>query len=254
MANIIEMPKLSDTMTVGTLIKWLKKEGDPVKTGDALAEVETDKATMELESFFDGTLLAIFAREGSQVEIGTALCAVGPAGEKVEAPAGKTPPAAPPAPAKAEAPQPAVAPAPAPAQAAPAPASGAPKAAAAPASGAPQPAPAPAPATPKAPAAPVRAEASGRIRISPLARKLAAEKGIDPSGITGSGPGGRIVRADVLAAPKSSGPAAGAGPPQLRAAVASGRPIQEEKLVPVSNIRGTIARRLLESKTQMRHD
>ena len=74
-------------MTVGTLVKWLKKEGDPVKTGDVLAEVETDKATMELESFFDGALLAIFVREGSQVAIGEALCAIGKPGEKVAAPA-----------------------------------------------------------------------------------------------------------------------------------------------------------------------
>src|SRR5215203_5250080 len=87
MANIIEMPKLSDTMTVGTLIKWLKKEGDAVKTGDMLAEVETDKATMELESFFDGTLLKIFAPNGSQVELGAPLCAIGKAGEKVDVPA-----------------------------------------------------------------------------------------------------------------------------------------------------------------------
>src|SRR5688500_10024004 len=89
MANIIEMPKLSDTMTVGTLVKWLKKEGDAVKSGDMLAEVETDKATMELESFFDGTLLKIFAPDGSQVELGAPLCAIGKPGEKVEAPAGK---------------------------------------------------------------------------------------------------------------------------------------------------------------------
>ena len=67
MADIIDMPKLSDTMTVGTLVKWLKKEGDAVKVGDMLAEVETDKATMELESFFAGTLLKIFAPDGSQV-------------------------------------------------------------------------------------------------------------------------------------------------------------------------------------------
>ena len=77
MAQIIEMPKLSDTMQVGTLVKWLKKEGDAVKSGDMLAEVETDKATMELESFFDGTLLKIFAPGGSQVAIGAALCAIG---------------------------------------------------------------------------------------------------------------------------------------------------------------------------------
>src|SRR5215212_818042 len=87
MANIIEMPKLSDTMTVGTLVKWLKNEGDAVKTGDMLAEVETDKATMELESFFDGTLLKIFAPGGSQIAIGSPLCAIGKPGEKVDVPA-----------------------------------------------------------------------------------------------------------------------------------------------------------------------
>jgi len=70
MAQIIDMPKLSDTMTVGTLVKWLKKEGDVIKSGDMLAEVETDKATMELESFFDGTLLKQFVAAGAQVEIG----------------------------------------------------------------------------------------------------------------------------------------------------------------------------------------
>src|SRR5215213_11891002 len=96
MANIIEMPKLSDTMTVGTLIKWLKKEGDAVKTGDMLAEVETDKATMELESFFDGTLLKILAPAGSQVALGAPLCAIGKPGEKVDAPAAA--PAPPPKP------------------------------------------------------------------------------------------------------------------------------------------------------------
>jgi len=81
MAEIINMPKLSDTMTVGTLVNWLKKEGDVVKSGMKLAEVETDKATMYLESFFDGTLLKIFAPAGSQVEIGAPLCAVGKPGE-----------------------------------------------------------------------------------------------------------------------------------------------------------------------------
>ena len=86
MANIIEMPKLSDTMTVGTLAKWLKKEGDVVKSGDMLAEVETDKATMELESFFDGTLLKIFTPNGAQVALGAALCAIGKPGEKSRPP------------------------------------------------------------------------------------------------------------------------------------------------------------------------
>jgi pyruvate dehydrogenase E2 component (dihydrolipoamide acetyltransferase) len=226
MANIIEMPKLSDTMTVGTLIKWLKKEGDAVKTGDALAEVETDKATMELESFFDGTLIAVFVPAGSQVPLGAALCAIGKPGEKVAAP--EKPPAA--APAEKPAPAPAAAPAAAPA---------------------PRPAEAPAPAPAPTPA-PTPGE---RVRISPLARKLAAEKGIDPAGIAGSGPGGRIVRADVLSAkPSAKGPAkASAGAASVGASLSNKGPVQEEKLVPVSNIRGTIARRLLESKTQIPH-
>jgi pyruvate dehydrogenase E2 component (dihydrolipoamide acetyltransferase) len=236
MANIIEMPKLSDTMTVGTLIKWLKKEGDAVKTGDMLAEVETDKATMELESFFDGTLIAVFVKEGSQVPLGAALCAIGKPGEKVEAPA-SAPAATPAAPAPAPAAAPAPAPAPAPV------AEGAPAA-----SPAPQAAPAPAPA-PKAAAA----TQGGRVKISPLARKLATEKGISIEGLSGSGPGGRIVRADVLAAPASGGakraPApTGSGMPNF----ARG-PVQEDKLVPVSNVRAIIAKRLLESKTQIPH-
>ena len=232
MADIIDMPKLSDTMTVGTLVKWLKKVGDAVKTGDVLAEVETDRATMELESFFDGALLAVFVAEGSQVPLGAALCAVGKAGEKVDAPAK---PAAAAAPAPAPATAPAAAPAPKPA--------------------APAPAPAPAPVQ----AAPAPAAAPGeRIKISPLARKLAAEKGIDPAGLAGSGPGGRIVRADVLSAPASgSGKSPRAAGPQspssIGASLSAKGPVQEEKLVPVSNIRGIIARRLVESKTQIPH-
>jgi len=231
MANIIEMPKLSDTMTVGTLIKWLKKEGDPVKTGDILAEVETDKATMELESFFDGTLLSIFVKAGAQVPLGAALCAIGKPGEKVEAPAST-------APAAAEAPAPAAPPA----QPSPAPAAPEAKAAPAPA----------APAT-QAPAPPAAPEASGRIRISPLARKVAAEKGVNPAGIAGSGPGGRIVRADIVAAAAGGGAkAASAVLPSASPGIAKG-PIQEDKVVQVSNIRATIARRLVESKTQIPH-
>src|ERR1043165_5776142 len=123
MADIIDMPKLSDTMTVGTLVKWLKKEGDAVKAGDMLAEVETDKATMELESFFTGTLIKIYAQPGSQVAIGAPLCAIGKAGEAApDAPAGsgKAAPAPKAEEKKAETPAPAsAAPSPAPAPAAP---------------------------------------------------------------------------------------------------------------------------------------
>jgi len=224
MANIIEMPKLSDTMTVGTLVKWLKKEGDAVKTGDILAEVETDKATMELESFFDGVLLATFVQAGSEVPLGAALCAIGKAGETVTPPAPKAAPA--PAPA---APAPSATPAPAPAPA-------------------PVPAPAPQPA-----AAPVPSGSAERIKISPLARKLAAEKGINPARLSGSGPGGRIVRADILSAPAAGAPKA-AGPAFSGGGSSGARgPVQEEKSVPVSNMRATTARRLLESKTQIPH-
>ncbi len=222
MAQIINMPKLSDTMATGVLVKWLKKEGDAVKNGDMLAEIETDKATMELESFFDGTLLKIFAPAGSTVPIGAPLAAIGKAGETVDAPAAAAPP---PAAEKKSAPAPAPA---APPSTAPAPAKAAAAPPAAPAASAPAP-------------APTSASLGGRIKISPLAKKLAAAKDIDPAYLTGSGPGGRIVRADILAAEKS---------PQGRLHTG---PVQDDELVPVSNVRGIIARRLVESKTQIPH-
>ena len=229
MANIIEMPKLSDTMTVGTLVKWLKKEGDSVKSGDMLAEVETDKATMELECFFDGTLLKIFSPAGSQVAIGAPLCAVGKPGEVVEAPAGQ-PAAQAAAPASKEEPQ--------------------------------APAPAPVVTAPTHAPAPVAASVSEqsravgeRIKISPLAKKLADEKGVDPSTVTGSGPGGRIVRADIEAAAKNPKPAAksGGGATFTGGAIGAKGPVQIERAVPVSTMRGVIAKRLLESKTTIPH-
>ncbi len=252
MANIIEMPKLSDTMTVGTLVKWLKQEGDVVKTGDMLAEVETDKATMELECFFDGTLLKIFASPGSQVALGAPLCVIGKPGEKVEAPVVKTPAAAStpaqPAAAMQKSDQ---------TKASPTGTSTTSKN---------EPEARPATAAASAPAASAHSAAAaapsleGRIKISPLARKLAAEKKLDPSRITGTGPGGRIVRADVLAAEKNGGASAAAGgASSARAALPAGPgafakgPIQEERSVPVSNMRGAIARRLVESKTQLPH-
>ncbi|MDB6114384.1 MAG: dihydrolipoamide acetyltransferase, partial [Lacunisphaera sp.] len=139
MADIIDMPKLSDTMTVGTLVKWLTKEGDAVKSGDMLAEVETDKATMELESFFTGTLIKIFVQAGGQVAIGAPLCAVGKPGETVDAPAAAAAPAPAPKAEEKKTEEPKAEPAPAPQVAAPVTArSAAPEAA-------PAPAPAPAP-------------------------------------------------------------------------------------------------------------
>ncbi len=242
MANIIEMPKLSDTMTVGTLVKWLKKEGDVVKSGDNLAEVETDKATMELESFFDGTILKIFAEAGSQVALGEPLCAVGKPGETVETPAAKAPSATAKEESKQEAPK---------AETAPQQAASAEKkqTEVAQPSGAPTPAP--------AVAAPARASGE-RVKISPLAKKLAAEKGVDPSTIEGSGPGGRIVRADIEAAAKNPKPAASSAKSGGGAAFSGGTvgakgPIQDDRTVTVSTMRGVIAKRLLESKTTIPH-
>ncbi len=248
MANIIEMPKLSDTMTVGTLVKWLKKEGDVVKSGDNLAEVETDKATMELESFFDGTILKIFAEAGAQVALGEPLCAVGKPGETVEAPAGK--PAAPAAAPKEESKKDTTANK---AEATGQQADAAEKKQSETAKHSAAHSPAPV-----ASAAPARASGE-RVKISPLAKKLAADKGVDPSTVQGSGPGGRIVRADIEAAAKNPNPAASSAKSSGPSASFSGGtvgakgPIQDERTVTVSTMRGVIAKRLLESKTTIPH-
>jgi len=241
MADIIDMPKLSDTMSVGTLVKWLKKEGDAVNSGDMLAEVETDKATMELESFFSGTLIKIFAPAGAQVAIGAALCAIGKPGETVNAPAAPAP--------KAGA-EPASSPSPTPAPVAPTPVPVAP------------PAPTPVAVVAVAPAAvvPSAPVAGERLKISPLAKRIAAEQKVDASRLTGSGPHGRIVKADVLAA--AANPAllksAAATAAVSAASFAGGTPaktglIQADRTVPASSMRAVIAKRLLEAKTQIPH-
>ena len=259
MADIIDMPKLSDTMTVGTLVKWLRKEGDAVKAGDMLAEVETDKATMELESFFTGTLIKIFAQPGGQVAIGAPLCAIGKPGETVADPAGATP-AGGQKPVdggqKAEAPNPEPKQEATKAEPTPAPAAAAPSPVAAP------------PDEPRrssqSDGGPTPQATEGRIKISPLAKKIAADQKIDASRLTGTGPGGRIVKADVLAAAadpsklKSAslggGPAA-AGSPRGNAAtfaggtIANKGPVQQDRTVPVSTMRGVIAKRMVESTT-----
>ena len=251
MAEIIDMPKLSDTMTVGTLVKWLKKEGDAVKSGDMLAEIETDKATMELESFFDGTLIKIFAQPGSQVAIGAALCAIGKPGEKVEAPAGASTQRTEGREQKTEAkPAASTAPAPAPVVA--------------------PPPPAPAPVAKPQDAPPVGSAKDGlssvtaastdeRIKISPLAKKIASNEKIDPARLAGTGPHGRIVKADVLAAAANpallKASASGLSPQasSLGASMLARGPIQADRTVAASNMRAIIAKRLLEAKTQIPH-
>jgi pyruvate dehydrogenase E2 component (dihydrolipoamide acetyltransferase) len=233
MPTELTMPALSPTMEEGTLAKWLVKEGDTVKSGDILAEIETDKATMEFEAVDEGTIAKILVPEGSDgVKVGTPIAVLAGEGEEVSAAAA---PAAP-------APKVEAAPAPAP------------KAA--------EPAPAPPPQapveTPAAPAAPAPARAEGdRIKASPLARRLAEAQGIDLASLTGSGPGGRIVRADLGAAaggaataPRATAPVAGLQPVEAELAFTDGIPHEAVKL---SNMRKTIARRLTESKQQVPH-
>lgn len=229
MPKIIEMPKLSDTMTEGTLAKWLVKEGDSVSTGQSLADVETDKATMEMPCFFEGTLHKILVSAGSKAVLGAPLAVVLEEGEEVPANLDEII-------AKAQA---AVATAPA--------AEAKPAAGAAPA----RKAAAPGTRLPTAPQ-PTRRAVAGtetRVKASPLARKIAAERGVDLSRLTGTGPGGRIVRADVENAPVG-GAAAARGP-----AVPTIRPVcgDEDERVPTSSMRNIIAERLLASKTQIPH-
>jgi pyruvate dehydrogenase E2 component (dihydrolipoamide acetyltransferase) len=219
MATLIEMPKLSDTMTAGTVITWLKNEGDTVESGDILAEIETDKATQELESFDEGTILKIYIQAGGKAPCGHPLCALGEPGEEapeVEPPMDDQPAAA------------AIA-----AQAAPPP----PPTPAAPATAPSAPAPEPAKVDP--------ADPDKRIFASPLAKKIAEEKGISLGSIQGTGPSGRIVKEDILAAEKSGVTSASAS--------AIGSTALEEKLIPVTTMREVIARRLLESKTTVPH-
>jgi pyruvate dehydrogenase E2 component (dihydrolipoamide acetyltransferase) len=182
MAQTVILPKLGQQTEESTIVKWHKKEGDAVRKGDILFEMETDKAVLEAESFFEGTLLKVLVAEGITIPVNTVVGYIGTPGEKVpDAP----PPPPPPAPA---APSPAAAPHPAPAAAAPS-TKATPVAPRGPQAPAPQPAAVPA-------AAPAQ-QAPSRLLISPRAKALADSKVIDPSSIRGSGPGGRIVERDV---------------------------------------------------------
>jgi len=224
----IKMPALSPTMEEGTLAKWLVKAGDTVKSGDLMAEIETDKATMEFEAVDEGVIAEIVVPEGTDnVKVGQVIAILAAEGE--DASAAKAAP-------KAEAPK-----------------MEAPKAEAAPA-------PSPAPAAPAAAPAPtpVPAASGDRVKASPLARRIAAEKGVDLASVAGSGPNGRIVRVDVEGAkPGAAAPAAvpaqsetAAAPAPLKPAAIPDIPHEATKL---SNVRKTIARRLTESKQQVPH-
>ena len=242
--NIL-MPALSPTMEKGNLAKWLKKEGDKVKSGDVIAEIETDKATMEVEAVDEGTIAKILVPEGTQdVPVNDIIAVLAGDGEDVKsagASAGAAKPATEAAPAKAEAP--------------PKPASPSPAAAPA-AAPAPKPAAAPAPqAASPAPQAASASQANGHARTfsSPLARRLAKEAGIDLARITGTGPHGRVVARDVAEAKSGKGlkaPAAAAGAAPAIAPTMSDKQILalyepgSYEIVPHDGMRRTIAQRL----------
>ncbi|MCW2383554.1 pyruvate dehydrogenase E2 component (dihydrolipoamide acetyltransferase) [Sphingobium sp. B1D7B] len=236
MAINIQMPALSPTMEEGTLSKWLVKEGDTVSSGDLLAEIETDKATMEFEAVDEGVVGKILVAEGTDnVKVGTVIAVLVEEGEDV--PSGDAPAAAKPAPKADAAPE------------------KKPEAASA---------PKPEPEVAKSTAAPAAASSGDRVKASPLARRIATNSGIDLAAVSGTGPNGRIVKADLegvkpgstapkpaaspSAAPAASAPAAPA--PVAATAQDFGIPHEVEKL---SNMRKTIARRLTESKQQVPH-
>ena len=232
----ITMPKLSDTMTDGTLVKWLKKENEQIKPGDVIAEVETDKATQELEAFEPGTVAKLMAKEGEKVPVGGLIVVLAKPGEDVAAiakAAGGNAAAASATPKPAEA-KPAT----------PTPVA-APVAAAVPVA-------APVAAATPAPEATPPADASRPARSSPLARKIATEKGIDINSLQGTGPDGRIIKRDVLAAGTGAVNAvtATAGKTSAPAPMAAKL---EAKTIALSNMRQTIARRLLQAKQTVPH-
>jgi pyruvate dehydrogenase E2 component (dihydrolipoamide acetyltransferase) len=247
----IVMPRLSDSMEEGTVLRWLKSEGDEVAVGEELVEIETDKANMVYESDLAGTLVELLAEEGDTLPVGNAIARVGDASEVVSGAdgAGRS---------EAEGP------------AAEAPAAEAPAAEAGDGGGTAAEA-APAPPATEAPAAPSPAAvgADGRVKASPIARRIAKERGLDLQGLSGSGPGGRIVKADVeraLAAgvePPAEAPApTPAAPPAPAAAPAGPTPGVAEKpetakgeveVVELTKIQQTVARRMAESKATAPH-
>ncbi|QDU32118.1 Dihydrolipoyllysine-residue acetyltransferase component of pyruvate dehydrogenase complex [Poriferisphaera corsica] len=219
MAIEITMPRLSDTMEEGTLVKWHVSVGDKVASGDHLADVETDKATMELQAFDDGTLAKLALEAGNTVPVGSLIAVLAEDGESVE------------------------------------------DAAASAGSGSSTASTAPAPAAEAAPVATATATAApaapAGTRVSPLARKLAAEHNVDISTVQGTGPDGRIIKRDILAAAQGGASAASvtatpvpATPAATIASVASELKAEEIQL---NGMRKTIAKRLVESKTTIPH-
>lgn len=229
----INMPRLSDTMQEGTITRWLKKPGDEIKRGDVLAEVETDKANMEIEAFDNGILQQIMVNEGETAPIGQVIAVLGQNGAQQQQPA----PAA-----KRESSS----------------ASSSSTASQAPAASTEE-----APATPQAttPPAPAESHRNGAVKVSPLARRMAEEHGIDLSQLQGSGPGGRIVRDDIedyleaqRAAPATAAPASQPAAPAEPAAAETPAPsLEDAEVVALSQMQKTVARRMAEAKQTVPH-
>jgi pyruvate dehydrogenase E2 component (dihydrolipoamide acetyltransferase) len=233
----VTMPRLSDTMEEGTIASWLKKPGEQVNRGEVIAQIETDKATMDLTAFEAGTLQEILAPEGATVAIGQPVARIGSGNgsAKASAPADTLAPAKTPAPAETAAP-PAETPAP----------DKAPAAAETPA-----PPKAPAPKPTEAPSADNEAPTpnDGKTRASPMARHIAAEHGLALADIPGSGPQGRVIRSDVEAALKSATPDS----PQSSVLSPQSSTGEEDERVTLSQMRRTIARRMAESTRTIPH-
>jgi pyruvate dehydrogenase E2 component (dihydrolipoamide acetyltransferase) len=215
MAEVIKMPRMSDTMTEGVIVAWHKKVGDKIKSGDLLAEIETDKAVMEFESFQEGTLLYIGAEKGQAVPVDAIIAILGKEGEDYQSLLSNAT-----APASVTSSKETTA------------------------SAAPDKVSVPAPADTLAATTVSAAPGNGRVKASPLARKIAKEKGIDITSIKGSGDDGRIIKRDVEALALSA---------KAQPAFTLSAPVGGYQDVPNSQMRKTIARRLAESKFTAPH-
>jgi pyruvate dehydrogenase E2 component (dihydrolipoamide acetyltransferase) len=226
----IQMPKLSDTMTEGTLVSWKKKKGDKVSAGEVIAEIETDKATMEWESPEDGTLAEIYVEEGGKVNVGDKIGFIGGEGEeapkKEEAPKEEEKPKEPKAEAKKEK---------------------------KPQAETEKPVPAEKKEKEAAPVAKVDNGEEARIKASPVARRVAAELGVDLASVKGTGPDGRVTETDVRAAAKTKGPAPAQKTPAAAKPSAPSIKAGEGARIQLSGMRKIIAQRLVESLGPVPH-
>jgi pyruvate dehydrogenase E2 component (dihydrolipoamide acetyltransferase) len=241
MISEVVMPQMGADMKEGTVLRWLREEGDQVERGDVIAEIETDKANIEIEAFESGIFRKILVPEGETVDVGTVIAVIAGPEDDISSYEGGGPRATEAEPASPDQ-------EPHPSTAAPEPA---PEGAAA---RPPEPEPQRQPARAAAEAPPTPARGDGRVRASPVARRLADELGVDLSAVSGSGPEGRILRKDVEATRAGARPAAAvAAPPRPEARRRPAEPAAPPTTAPLSRMRQTIARRMQQSKQQAPH-